>query len=61
MGDALNLASLTAVVDRRPWLVCVTKRREDGGFSAPSSDSSISIELEPLDEHDGAELVHLQR
>jgi tetratricopeptide (TPR) repeat protein len=40
-----------------PWLICVTRRDVDEGFSASSGVTSQSIRLQPLDAGTAAELV----
>ena len=58
-ASAELLTSVAAGIDRRPWLVCASRRREDSSFSVPTSEGSVSLDLQPLDERDAAELVHL--
>jgi len=46
-------------VSGRPWVVCVTRRDEATGFSAPREPAVVLVDLLPLDGQDAAELIHL--
>jgi len=50
---------MAGVVGSHPWLVCVTRRDEPTGFSAPRDEAVELIDLLPLDGQDAAELIHL--
>ncbi len=51
------LERLTTGIAARPWLVCVTRRDEETGFSAPRGDRSISLRPMPLGEEDAERLL----
>ncbi|HTZ10627.1 MAG TPA: adenylate/guanylate cyclase domain-containing protein, partial [Acidimicrobiales bacterium] len=53
------LRSMAEVVTGRPWVLCVTRRPEDGGFRAGPEDGALVLDLLPLDAHAAAELIHL--
>jgi class 3 adenylate cyclase/tetratricopeptide (TPR) repeat protein len=51
MDDASSdlLRRLVMSVADRPWLVCLTRREQDGGFHLPDGVRSVSLAIEPLD------------
>jgi class 3 adenylate cyclase/tetratricopeptide (TPR) repeat protein len=42
-----------------PWLVCVTRRDEETGFSAPQAEGCASLHPEPLDHESIQELINI--
>ena len=57
-ASAELLRALVRDLPGRPWFVCVTRRAQDGGFSAPEG-AGTTIELAPLDLDATTELFHL--
>lgn len=53
------LRYLTGVVGSMPWLVCVTRRREDTGFCASPDSAVVCVDVAPLDASEAADLIHL--
>src|SRR5262249_14915373 len=52
------LRELVLGLEERPWLVIVSRRDQDSGFTVPASIEAQRLELEPLDPEQAAELVH---
>jgi tetratricopeptide (TPR) repeat protein len=50
------LGHLASFVDARPWLICVTRRLQDGGFRADPG-QAVELRLTPLDQKDAAQLL----
>jgi class 3 adenylate cyclase/tetratricopeptide (TPR) repeat protein len=48
---------LASSVDRRPWLICVTRREERAGFKAEADSSTITFVLTPLGAEDAVLLA----
>jgi class 3 adenylate cyclase/tetratricopeptide (TPR) repeat protein len=48
---------LASSVDRRPWLICVTRREDRAGFKAEPGPSTISFVLTPLGTDDAVALT----
>jgi class 3 adenylate cyclase/tetratricopeptide (TPR) repeat protein len=51
------LRRLLAMVDARPWLVCLSRRDDEGGFAAPESPATVTFVLSPLESTDAAALA----
>jgi class 3 adenylate cyclase/tetratricopeptide (TPR) repeat protein len=51
------LRRLVASVEGRPWLVCLTRREQEGGFHAPANVGAVTLALEPLGASDAAAFV----
>ena len=51
------LRHLSEHITKRPWLVCVTRRDEETGFSAPASERCTSLHPGALDERSAHELL----
>jgi len=48
---------LASSVDRRPWLICITRRDERAGFKAEPGPSTITFVLTPLGAEDAVSLA----
>lgn len=60
--DEVSVDVVRAVADAAaswPWVLCVTRRPDGGGFRATAADGAVVLDLLPLDGHAAAELIHL--
>jgi class 3 adenylate cyclase/tetratricopeptide (TPR) repeat protein len=60
--DEATADVVRAIVDaagEMGWLVCITRRADETGFSARPDDPVVLIDMLPLDGRDAAELIHL--
>jgi class 3 adenylate cyclase/tetratricopeptide (TPR) repeat protein len=57
-GSSGLLRHLGRSIEFLPWLVCVTRRDEPTGFTAPAGDASMSVRPEPLPVESLREMIH---
>ena len=58
-ASAELLSSLVGALEKRPWLVGVTRRPSSDGFSAPEASAVTKIALEPLALNDALRIAQL--
>ncbi len=59
VASAELLSSLVSTLGKRPWLVGVTRRPSDGGFTAPETAAVTRIALQPLALKDSLRIAEL--